>query len=249
MRLTVIGCSGSMPGPGSAGSCYLVEHEGFRLVLDLGNGSLGALQQHIALTDIDAVVLSHLHPDHCVDLTSLYIAHRYGPYEFGSRVPVFGPSDAAERMSQMYGMSSSRGMSGVFDFRELGSAATVGPFRVRADRVAHPVEAYGIRLSVADASLVYTGDTGPCRAIEQLAGGADVLLSEATFVDGDDNPVDLHLTGRQAGALAEHAGVGRLLLTHVPPWNDPEVARAEAEVAFQGAIDVATPGMCVDVAR
>jgi ribonuclease BN (tRNA processing enzyme) len=245
--MTVVGSSGSIPGAGSPGSCYLVEHDGFRLVIDLGNGALGALQQHVALSQIDAIVLSHLHADHCIDLTALYVAHRYGPYEFDGRVPVFGPTDTAERMAQVYGMTSHSGMSGTFDFRDLASAASIGPFRIRADRVAHPVEAYGVRLTAGDASLVYTGDTGPCRSVDQLAAGADVLLAEASFVHGEENPRDLHLTGREAGELADQAGVGRLVLTHVPPWNDPAVAHAEASAVYDGPIDLATPRLVVDV--
>lgn len=249
MRLVVIGCSGSMPGPASAGSCYLVEHEGFRLVVDLGNGSLGALQQHIELPQIDAIVLSHLHADHCVDMTSLYVAHTYGPYAFSGRIPVYGPSDSADRLARAYGMRSSAGMVSAFEFRDLASAAAIGPFRARAERVAHPIEAYGVRLTAGDATLVYTGDTGPCRAIDQLASGADVLLAEASFVEGADNPAALHLTGREAGALAQHGEVGRLVLTHVPPWHDPEVALAEASAVFDGPIELATPGLVVEVAR
>ena len=82
-----MGCSGSIPGPTSLSSCYLLEHDGYRVVVDLGHGSLGVLQQHIALTDIDAIVLSHLHADHSIDLTALYVAHRYGPYDFPERLP------------------------------------------------------------------------------------------------------------------------------------------------------------------
>jgi ribonuclease BN (tRNA processing enzyme) len=238
-----------MPGPTSAGSCYLVEHDGFRVVVDLGNGSLGTLQQHIELPQIDAIVLSHLHPDHCIDMTSLYVAHRYGPYAFSGRIPVYGPSDHADRLARAYGMSSPTGMLSAFDFRDLASAAGVGPFSVRAERVAHPIETYGVRLTAGGATLVYTGDTGPCRAIDQLASGADVLLSEASFVEGEDNPADLHLTGREAGALAQHGEVGRLVLTHVPPWHDPDVALAEASAVFDGPIELATPGLVVDVAR
>ncbi|MCZ3385579.1 MAG: MBL fold metallo-hydrolase [Actinomycetia bacterium] len=249
MKLTVVGSSGSIPGPESAASCYLLEHDDYRVVIDLGHGSLGALQRHLELTDIDAIVLGHLHADHCIDLTALYVAHRYGPYAFQGRLPVYGPSDAAERLASAYGMRTPRGMEASFDFRDLSVAATVGPFRVRAERVAHPIEAYGIRFEVDGTALVYSGDTGPCRAIDELARGTDVLLCEASFVDGDDNPPDLHLTGRQAGELARDAGVGRLVITHVPPWHDPDVARAEAESVFDGRVDLATPGSTFDLAR
>ena len=168
MRLTVVGCSGSIPGPTSLSSCYLLEHDGFRVVVDLGHGSLGVLQQHIALTDIDAIVLSHLHADHSIDLTALYVAHRYGPYDFTGRLPVYGPSDTAERLASAYGMKDPQGMTAAFDFRDLSVAASIGPFRVRAERVAHPVEAYAVRFEVDGSALVYSGDTGPCRAIDEL---------------------------------------------------------------------------------
>jgi ribonuclease BN (tRNA processing enzyme) len=249
VRLTVVGCSGSIPGPTSCSSCYLVEHDGFRVVVDMGHGSLGALQKHCAIDDIDAIVLSHLHPDHFIDLTALYVAHRYGPYEFAGRIPVLGPTGTAEQLASAYGMRSHKGLTASFDFRELAVAAGIGPFRVRAERVAHPIEAYAVRLEAAGGSLVYSGDTGPCRALDDLASGADVLLAEASFIDGDDNPPDLHLTGRQAGAVAAAAGVGRLVLTHVPPWHDPEVAGREAASVFPGQIDLATPGLTVEVAR
>jgi ribonuclease BN (tRNA processing enzyme) len=226
-----------------------VEHDGFRLVVDLGNGALGALQQHIELPQIDAIVLSHLHADHCVDMTSLYVGHRYGPYAFRGRLPVYGPTDSAERLARAYGLATPTGMTSVFDFRDLASTTAVGPFRIRAERVAHPIEAYGVRLTAGGATLVYTGDTGPCRAVDQLAVDADVLLAEASFVEGADNPADLHLTGREAGALAQQGRAGRLVLTHVPPWHDPAVALAEASAVFDGPIELATPGLAVDVGR
>lgn len=249
MKLTVVGCSGSMPGPNSSASCYLLEHDDFRVVVDLGHGSVGALQRHIKLTDIDAIVFSHLHSDHCIDLTALYVAHRYGPAPFASRIPVLAPSDAPERMAAANGMTSTRGMTAAFDFRDVSVAAALGPFRLRAERMAHPVEAYGTRFEVDGASLVYTGDTGPCRALNDIARDADLLLSEASFRDGESNPPGLHLTGRQAGEVASGAGVRHLVITHVPPWHDPEVARAEAATVFEGPIDVATPGATYAVAR
>jgi ribonuclease BN (tRNA processing enzyme) len=249
VNLTVVGCSGSIPGPTSPSSCYLLEHEGCRLVVDLGHGSLGVLQQHIALTDIDAVVLSHLHADHSIDLTALYVAHHYGPYDFPARLRVYGPGDTAERLASAYGMKSPRGLSAAFEFCDLATATTIGPFRVRAERVAHPVETYAVRFEVDGHTLVYSGDTGPCRAIDELSRGADLLLCEASFVDGEDNPADLHLTGRQAGELARDAGANRLVITHVPPWNNPQVALAEAASVFDGEIDLATTGSSFEVAR
>jgi ribonuclease BN (tRNA processing enzyme) len=215
----------------------------------LGHGSLGALQRYISLTDVNAVVLSHLHADHCIDLTAFYVAHRYGDYEFPGAVPVYGPNETAEHLASAYGMASTEPFGGTFTFRDLASAATIGPFRVRAERVAHPVEAYGVRFDAGGASLTYSGDTGPCRALDELATGVDVLLAEASFVHGRDNVPDLHLTGREAGAAARDAGVGRLVLTHVPPWYDPQNALREASEVFEGPIDLAVAGMAIEVGR
>src|SRR5487761_81872 len=100
VRLTVIGCSGSFPGPDSPASCYLVEADGFRLLLDLGNGALGALQRHAPLDGIDAVCLSHLHADHCLDLCSFWVARTYHPEGPRPRIPVYAPAGTAARMAR-----------------------------------------------------------------------------------------------------------------------------------------------------
>jgi ribonuclease BN (tRNA processing enzyme) len=113
----------------------------------------------------------------------------------------------------------------------------------------HPIEAYAVRLEAGGVSMVYSGDTGPCPELAELADGADLLLAEASFVDGEDNPADLHLTGRQAGEAAMAAGVSHLVLTHVPPWNDRETALAEARSAFDGTTSLATSGRSIDVGR
>ena len=100
VRLTIIGCSGSFPGPDSPASCYLMEADGFRLLLDLGNGALGPLQRHTGLYDIDAVCLSHLHADHCLDLTAYWVARTYAPDGAPPRIPVLGPAGTAQRGEQ-----------------------------------------------------------------------------------------------------------------------------------------------------
>ena len=245
----MVGCSGSIPGPESPASCYLLEHDGFRVVIDMGHGSLGALQRHIGLDSINAIVLSHLHADHCVDLTALHVAHRYGPYPWTGPLPVYGPSNTADHIASAYGMKSPKPLHSSFTFRELSTAASVGPIRLRAERVAHPIEAYGVRLEADGQVLAYSGDTGPCAALNDLSHDADVLLAEASFVHGVDNARDLHMTGREAGEAARDAGARRLLITHVPPWHDPVTAHAEASEVFGGPIDLATAGLAVEVGR
>ena len=248
MRVTVVGCSGSLPGPDSSASCYLVEADGFRVLLDLGNGASGPLQRYADLGAIDAVLLSHMHPDHCADVCSLYIYRTYHPDGRHPPIPVYGPRGVAERMASMYGREPEPGLRGAFDFTEWVTGKTsVGPFAVTVERVAHPVEAYGMRIEYDGGTLMYTGDTGPCDALPGLVAGADVLLSEASFHEGTAHAPDVHLTGREAGEYAAQAGAGRLVVTHIPPWNDAQRTLAEAASAYTGPIDLARPGLTLDL--
>jgi len=238
MKLTVVGCSGSGPGPDSPASCYLVEHEGFRLVLDLGNGSLGQLARYTDVRTLDAVLLSHLHSDHCLDACSFVVVHRYHPAGRPPPVPLLGPPGTSRRLSAACDPGSGS-IRDVFAFAELSEGSReIGPFTVGLARVNHPVETYAVRLSVGGSSLTYSGDTGASPALVELARGSDVLLCEASFVEPTGaepgHPPNLHLTGREAADHARQAEVGRLLLTHVPMWNDPSRVLAEADAVYAG---------------
>lgn len=252
MRLTVIGCSGSYPGPDSAASCYLVEapYDGrtFRLLLDLGSGALGPLQRYAPLETIDTVLLSHLHADHCLDLCGFYVVRKYHPAGPLPQLPVYGPAGAAGRMARAYDLDDGVGMANEFDFRDYPlSPLTVGPFAVSVVEVDHPVTAYALKVTHGQHSLVYSGDTGPCPALDEISRGADLLLAEASFVDGGDNPPHLHMTGGDAARVADQAGVGRLVLTHIPPWHSPTDVLDQAKPHFSGEIFLATPGATYDV--
>ena len=243
MELTVVGSSGSFPSADSPCSCYLVEAEGYRLVIDLGNGALGALQKYTGLYDVDAVLLSHLHADHCVDMCAYYVARNYRVGGCPDPLPVYGPHGTPERLARAYDMDEHPGMKEVFDFRTLRDGTfTLGPFTVTAARVAHPVEAYAFRVEHGGSAFVYSGDTGPCEELVALARDADLLLSEAAFTDGKEDIPDLHLNGRQAGEHAARAGARRLVLTHIPPWTDPERNRSDAAAAFGHPVELALPG-------
>jgi ribonuclease BN (tRNA processing enzyme) len=247
VRLTVVGCSGSYPGPDSAASCYLLEaeHEGrtWRVLLDLGSGALGTLHRFVDPTTLDAVLVSHLHPDHYFDISGLYVLWKYHPDGPRPRIPVWGPKGTAKQCARAYGLSRDPGMGNEFDFHEYdGQPVRLGPFTVRLERMAHPVRAFGMRVEGDGRVLVYSGDTGPCRALVELARGADLLLAESAFVEGGRNPADLHMTGRQAGATAREAGAARLVLTHIPPWHDPEVCLVEAREAYSGPLEAAVTG-------
>ena len=246
MRLTVVGCSGSGPGPTSPASSYLVEHDGFRVLLDLGNGAFGTLQALADPATVDALYLSHLHADHCLDVAPFVVWHRYSGRSSKDRVPLYGPVAAERRLALAYDADGD-GITDVFDFVPVGPGPLeIGPFGVQLARTAHPVECYAIRLTVDGRSLVYTGDTGPCTRVVELARGADVLLCEAAHPDQPGLPESLHLTGRQAGEHAAAAGVGRLLVTHVPAWVDAEVQLAHARTAFPAA-ELVAPGLVVEI--
>ena len=250
VRLTVIGCSGSVPGPESPASCYLVEADGFRALLDLGNGALGSLQRHCAVGEVDALLLSHLHPDHCMDVLSLYVARTYDTNGGYPVIPVHGPRGAGRHLAQAYGRAEHPGLSGCFDFRDWAPGPQqVGPLTVTAARVAHPVETWALRVEHEGRSLVYSGDTGPSDSLVELARDADLALFESSFEEGRDDaaPPDLHLTGRQAGEHAARAGARRLLLTHLPPWNDPAVSLSAAAAAFGGPVHLAARGATYDI--
>ncbi|WP_171166256.1 MBL fold metallo-hydrolase [Streptomyces sp. I05A-00742] len=250
MKLTVVGCAGSFPSTESACSSYLVEADGYRLLLDMGNGALGELQRHIGLYDLDAVLLSHLHPDHCIDMCGYFVA-RYYRHEGGraGAIPVLGPLGTEQRLLTAYGdVPHASCMSEVFDFRTLepGSFA-LGPFTVFTDRVNHPVEAFAFRVEHGGSALVYSGDTGPCEALNALSKDADLLLCEASFTHGKEDIPDLHLNGLEAGHLAADSRAGRLVLTHIPPWTDPLRNLRDARSVYEGPAELARAGAVYEV--
>jgi ribonuclease BN (tRNA processing enzyme) len=256
MRLTVIGCSGSLAGPESPSSSYLVQEESdgrtWNLLVDLGSGALGALQRHLSPDDIDAIVVSHLHPDHCIDLCGLYVWRRYNPDGTATeRLPVHGPPGTAERLALMYHGLEDGGMTTQYDVSVVADAVPfiVGPFTVTPYAVNHPVETFGYRVEAGGAVLGFTGDTDDCDNLDLLLRGADLALMDSAFVDGrDDDVPNIHLTGSRAAAAALRAGgVRRLVLTHLPPWNDREVCRSQAAAVWPGEVEVATAGTAYDL--
>lgn len=255
MRLTILGCSGSIPGPNTAASGYLVEAEGFLLGLELGNGTLAQLQAVADPFDLDALVLTHLHPDHCADVSALTVLRRYHPappYPARPRLlPLYAPPDAPVRLANAYAPNEAEravtDLTDVYDFRPLRPEPfRIGPFEVFAVEVDHPTPAYGLRISYGGRILAFTGDTGPCAALNELADGVDLLLAEASWTDSAERPAGVHLSGKQAGELARDAGVGRLLLTHIAPWTDAGAVLAEASAEFAGA-EVVKQGAVYDV--
>ncbi len=256
MQLTIVGCTGSTSGPDSPASSYLIQapYRGgsYALVLDLGPGAFGALYNYIDPAKIAAFGLSHLHPDHCVDVCGLYVAARYSPTAPWPEQLIYGPTRTAERIGRAYEVlqptdeddQPDASIYSHFIYRNWASSQQIGPFTVRTARVRHPVEAYAIRVDEnggAGGSLVFSGDTGPCDALVELARGADLLLAEASYLEGPKNP-PMHLTGKQAAETATRAAVGALVLTHIPPWHDRDQVRSQAVSHFSGPIGLALPG-------
>lgn len=248
MRLTVLGCAGSFPGPESACSAYLVEADGFRLLLDFGSGSLSALQRYAGLKAVDAIILSHLHCDHMMDAVTYVVVRRYAPDGPYPPLPVYAPAGAPERLSAAYSVDEGP-LDDVYTFYGLQPGSfPIGPFTVTVDRVNHPIETYGVRLEHDGRVLTYSGDSAPCEALLRLAQGADLFLCEASYLDGVDNPPGIHLTGREAGEIATKAGVRKLLLTHlVTAWGSEAETLENAVASFQGPVEIARPGARLDV--
>jgi ribonuclease BN (tRNA processing enzyme) len=248
MRLTVLGCAGSFPGPESACSAYLVEARGFRLLIDFGSGSLSALQRYADPDSVDAIILSHLHCDHMLDACTYVVVRRYAPDGPRPPLPVYAPMGAAERISAAYS-AENESVEDVYTFYRLQPGTfPIGPFTVTVDRVNHPIETYGVRIEQGGRVLTYSADTAPCEALVRLAAGADLFLCEASYVDGMENPPDLHLTGAEAGEAATKADVGRLLLTHlVPAWGSEASTVEAACAAYVGPVEVVRPGARYDL--
>ncbi|WP_426595103.1 MBL fold metallo-hydrolase [Cellulomonas sp. McL0617] len=254
MRLTILGCAGSFPSADSAASGYLVQAEDaagrtWSVLLDLGNGALGALQRYGDPRRLDAIGLSHLHADHVADLAVLHVLRRYDPAGALPEVPVFGPDGTAQRLTQLCGSEHPSEQFDVMTW-EPGVDVVVGPLTLTPVPVEHPIPAFGIRVTgpgdaepSSTVTLAYSGDTDECPGLDALAADADLLLVESAYVEGrDDDLRGIHLTGRRAGQAAARGRARAMVLTHIPAWNDPEVAHAEARAVYDGPITLATPG-------
>ncbi|MGA8848077.1 MAG: MBL fold metallo-hydrolase [Nocardioides sp.] len=250
MRLTIVGCSGSYPGPESPASCYLLEADGtdgderrtWRILLDLGNGALGQLHRYVDPLSIDAVLISHHHADHCLDMCGYYVMRKYHPHGPQPQIPVWGPTGTGERVARAYELPLDPGMTEEFDFHTYDGPFTIGPFAIDPIAVEHPIEAYGLRVSADGSTLGYSGDTAPCDGLEEIAADVQLLLCEASFREMDENPPGIHLTGVDAGAAAARGQASRLVLTHVPPWFDRDAMLAEARTAYVGSVELAFAG-------
>ncbi|MEU3454760.1 MBL fold metallo-hydrolase [Micromonospora sp. NPDC006766] len=246
MRLTVLGGCGVWPDAGQACSGYLVEHDGFRLLVDVGYATALRLLERITADQVDAVFISHGHPDHCADLNPLLRARalRDDP---PAPLPVYalpGALDAVLALDRP-GM-----LDAAYVLHEFtaGTHLDIGPFRAQTRPLPHFVPNAGVRLAAGGRVLAYTGDSGPSPDVVELARGADVLLAEATYLD--QVPPDsrrYQSSACQAGRQAADADVGHLILTDLQPGTDPAAARCAARDGYGGPVDVAVADLLVDL--
>ena len=254
-RVVVLGGSGAWPEPGRACSGFLVEHDGFRVVLDLGYGTLSRLLMLLGSTTadgLDAVVVTHDHPDHVVDLHGLFRARLYDGRHL-PRIALYAPEAVVERVAGLEDADRSL-TARVFAWRPLPAGRyDLGPFRLDSWSLPHYVPNAGVRLTAAGLVVAYTGDTGPDPALAELGRDADLFIVDATdrhqqaggAADGDP---PMNLSAREAGEAATAAGARRLMLTHFWPGNDRARSRAEAGETFSGEILIADEGTVVDLA-
>lgn len=241
MRVTVVGGCGAWPAAGQACSGYVVEHDGFRLLLDPGYAVTPLLDP----SSLDAVFVSHGHPDHCADLNPLLRGRVLGSSN-PPPLPVFSLAGAIDRVLALDGawVSDAARPHAV----EPGARFEIGPFVATTRLLPHHVPNLGIRLSAGGVAVAYTGDTGPSPEIASLAATADLLLAEATYPERVPEPDAPYLsTAEQAGRDAVTAGVGHLVLTHLWPGTPPASARDAAAASYSGPIDVAEPLLAFDL--
>jgi ribonuclease BN (tRNA processing enzyme) len=246
MRLTVLGGCGAWPEAGAACSGYLIEQDGFRLLVDPGYATVPRLLGLVGAELIDAVFVSHGHPDHCADLNPLLRAramHDDPP----PPLPVYalpGALDAVLALDRP-GM-----LDAAYTLREFaaGDAFAIGPFAAVTRPLPHWVPNAGLRITAGDRTLAYTGDSGPSTEVVELARDADLLLAEATHLEPVADDVRAFLASpRVAGRQARQAGVRRLLLTHLWPGTDRSAALAEAAGEYPGEIGIAEAGLVADL--
>jgi ribonuclease BN (tRNA processing enzyme) len=243
IALTVLGCSGSYAEAGGACSGYLVQGGGASVWLDAGPGTLANLQRHLDLDTLDAVVLTHAHPDHWVDVLPYHNVVRHIRPRTG--VVVLSPAEVRRLAGEVNGQ-----LSPAFDWTEVrsGDVASVGGLSLSFSRTDHGPETLAVRIDAEDGgSLGYSADTGPEWSPQALGAGIDLLLCEASLA-ADQAGRTKHLTAAQAGAGARAAGVRHLVITHLQPGVDRERSRAEATEAFGLPVDVAAVGARYEVA-
>lgn len=252
MDLTILGASASFPAPGDACSGFLLRDGETRLLIDCGSGTLSRLVTEIDLAELSAIVITHFHPDHFLDLIPMRYGLRYGMAAVAP-LPLFLPPGGRDYLRGVgQAMRSAPGMfEQTFAIAEYdpSGAAGIGEFELRFQRTTHDIPTWAVSVQ-GIGRFVYSADTQACPELETFAAGADLFLCESTYpADAGDLPSDNHLTSIEAGRLAQRAGVGRLVLTHFWPSFARDRFRPGAEVAFAGPVTLAEAGLRLTIAK
>lgn len=246
MRLTILGGCGAWPAAGQACSGYLVTCDGFSLLIDPGYATLPRLLQLTEAATVDAVLVSHGHPDHCADLNPLLRARALAE-DPAPVLPLHAPPGALDAVLSL----DRRGMLDEAFRLHLfapGGRLAIGPFTITTWLLPHFTVNAGLRLTAGGHTLAYTGDTGPSEDLVDLARGADLFLAEATYPDEVPADSAKYLSSAVlAGQYASRAGAGQLLLTHLWPGADAELAVRSAARGYHGPVSVARPGAIIDL--
>lgn len=244
MKLTIIGCWGGYPKANDASSGYLVEHDGFQLLLDCGSGVLAKMQNVIEPEQLDAVIISHYHPDHIADIGVLQHARLIQGLlgKKMSSLPIYGHLLDVRGFEMLSYKDITAGVA-----YKSNEELIVGPFTVRFLQTDHPVPCFAMRIEAAGKILVYTADTSYKQELNDFCQNADVLLCECNFYKDQDGKGAGHMTSYDAGNLAQTAGVKQLILTHLPHYGDIRQLVMEAKEKYSGPIELAKNEFVVNI--
>lgn len=248
IRMRVIGSSPSVQRPGRACSCYLLRTRDSSVLFDIGSGALGNLHAAIDYPQLDAVIISHMHADHFLDLIPLRYGLKYGPLLRDGRMPVFLPP-GGEAMLRKPSAFPSEGpddfLDEVLSIHEYDPARPleINDLRLTFRQTRHYIETYSIRAEHGNASIVYSGDTAPCDSVVEHAADCSLFLCEATLGLGHEEGMRGHSSAEEAGEMAQRAGVHRLVLTHYGSTYAPDELEEAAQSAFSGRCSMADDGI------
>jgi ribonuclease BN (tRNA processing enzyme) len=247
VQITVLGKSPSWQDAGGACSGYLIQQDGYALVLDCGNGVFSKLRRFHDYSEVDAVLISHLHADHFLDLVPFSYALIHGPRHrrAQSRAALYVPDGGRDLLRRVVGSwGDPELIETAFELREYSAAEppSPGPLQVRVSEVPHYTRTFAVQLSNGHGSFTFSADCGPNDALVELAKNADLLLIEATLPQAGQDSERGHMTAREAGEHGRRAGTRRLVITHISDELDAESARAEAQEGFGGPVELAREG-------
>lgn len=238
MKLTVIGYWGGYPAADGATSSYLLEKNGFSLLIDVGSGALSKLQKYKQIRDLDAVIISHYHHDHVADVGVLQYARLVEYYVTGydTVLPIYGhreDKNGFESLTHTY----TKGIE-----YDPNNALEIGPFSITFQKTKHPVSCYGMRITDGKSVLVYTADSSYKKEWETFAKDADLLITDCNYYAGLDGTAAGHMNSEEAGQIAKNAEVKQLLLSHLPQYGDRVKLIDEAKQFYDGTISLAKEG-------